>query len=253
MPDSLERTALHKKTYEVAYALFRVAAVAGERGIAETLKEKAVEVLRGILAEDYGRVEKPLVTLDYFVKLGMDLGLIGFANGETLIKEMADMKIMIAEFAQVQGGTVDVSEIFSKNAPEAATGISSRDFFTEEEIAISRAEEYPMEGNFKNNSSFDEIKQDQKTPSAVAKISPIESEELVGNAAGGFLKSGLRQMAILDKIRQSGSCRMRDIQEILPDSSERTIRYDLEGLIERKLIERTGNGGPSVAYRMRQI
>jgi hypothetical protein len=252
MPDSLEKTALHKKTYEVAYALFRVAATTGEHGIAETLKENAGEVLRGILAEDYGCVEKPLAILDYFVKLGMDLGLIGFSNGEVLVKEMADTKIMVAEFAQAQSEVVDVSEIFSKSAPAAAKSISPQDFFAEEEIAVSRAEEYPMGGGFEGNQPF-EARSGQETKPAAAKTSLKNREESINNEAGGFLKSGLRQMAILDKIRQSGSCRMRDIQEILPDSSERTIRYDLEGLIERKLIERTGNGGPSIAYRMRQV
>ena len=66
------------------------------------------------------------------------------------------------------------------------------------------------------------------------------------------LKSGNRQIAILDRIRQSGNCKLRDIQEILPDCSERTIRYDLEELIERNLIERIGAGGPAVSYRIRQ-
>jgi DeoR/GlpR family transcriptional regulator of sugar metabolism len=63
----------------------------------------------------------------------------------------------------------------------------------------------------------------------------------------------MRQIAILDKIRQSGNCKLKEIQEVLPDTSERTIRYDIEELIERNLIERIGSGGPAVSYRIRQI
>ncbi len=65
-------------------------------------------------------------------------------------------------------------------------------------------------------------------------------------------KSGNRQVVILDKIRQSGNCRFREIQDILPDCSERTIRYDLEELLERNLVERVGTGGPAISYRVRQ-
>lgn len=72
-----------------------------------------------------------------------------------------------------------------------------------------------------------------------------------GNPAN-IIKSGNRQIAILDKIRQSGNCKLREIQEVLPDCSERTIRYDLEELIERNLVERIGAGGPAVSYRVRQ-
>jgi hypothetical protein len=82
---------------------------------------------------------------------------------------------------------------------------------------------------------------------------PVPSSNGVpsGNPAN-ILKSGNRQIAILDKIRQSGNCKLREIQEVLPDCSERTIRYDLEELIERNLVERVGAGGPAVSYRVRQ-
>jgi len=42
---------------------------------------------------------------------------------------------------------------------------------------------------------------------------------------------------------------MKDIQEYLPESSERTIRYDLQDLVEQGVIERIGNGGPATFYR----
>ena len=62
-------------------------------------------------------------------------------------------------------------------------------------------------------------------------------------------------------IRQSGKARysrvsgnpaiagLKDIQDMLPDMSERTIRYDLQTLVEQNLIERIGNAGPLVFYR----
>lgn len=78
-----------------------------------------------------------------------------------------------------------------------------------------------------------------------------ESDES-GNGMTGIIKSGMRQSAILERIRQTGNCKLRDIQEILPECSERTIRYDLQSLLSQNLIERIGNGGPAVYYRIRQ-
>jgi len=47
----------------------------------------------------------------------------------------------------------------------------------------------------------------------------------------------MRQSAIVERIRQSGNCRLKDIREILPDTSERTLRYDLQSLLEKNLID----------------
>jgi hypothetical protein len=66
------------------------------------------------------------------------------------------------------------------------------------------------------------------------------------------ISSGMRQSAILQRIRQSGNCRLKEIQELFPEISERTLRYDLQSLAEQNLIERVGNGGPAVFYRVRQ-
>lgn len=61
-----------------------------------------------------------------------------------------------------------------------------------------------------------------------------------------------RQEEILQIIKQKGTCRFRDIQENLPDVSERTIRYDLGKMTEDGVIERVGAGGPDTFYRVRE-
>jgi predicted MarR family transcription regulator len=73
-----------------------------------------------------------------------------------------------------------------------------------------------------------------------------ESEPAIRQSAND---SAIRQKTILERIRQSGNCRLKDIQEVLPDTSERTIRYDIQALLEQGVVERIGNAGPSVFYR----
>lgn len=54
----------------------------------------------------------------------------------------------------------------------------------------------------------------------------------------------IRQSAIADKIRQftEENCQFKDIEEALPGISERTIRYDIQKLINKGVIERVGIG-----------
>ena len=74
-----------------------------------------------------------------------------------------------------------------------------------------------------------------------------------GNAAKiSSLPSDERHSIILNKVKESGYCRLRDLQNIFPDVSERTIRYDLEKLVNSGSIERFGNGGPSTYYRVKR-
>lgn len=55
----------------------------------------------------------------------------------------------------------------------------------------------------------------------------------------------VRQTAIMRHVREIDHCRLRNILELMPNVSERTIRNDLQGLIERGLIRRVGGGGPN--------
>jgi hypothetical protein len=273
MLEASQKAAAGKKAYEVAYAVFRITASMNEQSISEALKNAAAEILEQAVAGDCEGSDRPLAVLDYFIKLAMDLGAMGFANGEILSRELGNLKSMVAECVREQSEAVDIRDFFagilpkkesapspsgtifeigSQVADRAPKDISSHDFFREEGIAVSRAEEYQVGVGLKNGDFFG-TESERNERANTAEANRTRNDGSRNNGMGGFLKSGMRQIAILDKIRQSGNCRMRDIQEILPDSSERTIRYDLESLMERRLIERMGNGGPSVSYRMRQI
>lgn len=81
-----------------------------------------------------------------------------------------------------------------------------------------------------------------------SKPSPVKSKARPEIALGPAQKE--RQAMILDKIRQSGNCRTSELQAVLPDLSERTLRYDLQRLVEQGKIER-GGAGPASWYRLR--
>ncbi len=210
------------KAYEVAYALFRLAAQMPEKDFAEPLRASGTAMLSASAAEDYAATEHSLRVAECLVKFGGDVGLIGTQNVGVMTREIFALDAAIAERkTAAKTDEVNLAEIFSK--PEIAARLEEAKRIEEpaREPAPIRIEEFR----------------------AQTESQPRQSSN----------DSAIRQNAILARIRQFGNCRMKDIQEMLPDTSERTIRYDLQTLVEQNLIERIGNAGPLVFYRASQV
>ena len=86
----------------------------------------------------------------------------------------------------------------------------------------------------------------------------LEEIESLNNSEIGLtsefpnLNLEVRQSAILDKVKQSSmenGCGLKDLVDSFPDVSDRTLRYDLEKLVNRKLIVKMGNRGPNTTYK----
>lgn len=198
------------KSYEIAYALFRLAATIKEADFAEKLRTAAGDLLQAVAAEDYGVAGKAAQVVECLVKFGGDVNVIGTANADITLREIYALDAAIAERKNAaKTEEVNVAEIFSK----------------------------PQSG--KNNNSGNEHSGNNPAMDSPATIHSNEPA----------IEPTIRQSAILEHIRQSGNCRIKEIQEFLPDTSERTIRYDLQALVERNLVERVGSGGPAVFYR----
>jgi hypothetical protein len=220
MSESGKERFILTKSYEIAYALFRIAAtMLQEKDFSERLRAAGAGFLEAAAVEDYAAVRKSLQAAECLVKFAGDLNLMGSANADTLLREVYVLDAAVIErMRAAKVHEIDLAEIFSK--PEWAPSVTA----TNEAVA--------PEGN-------------------AAKEEPVAEQQVAVNSIG-FIKAEIRQSAIMDKIRQSGNCRMKDLQDVLHGCSERTIRYDLQSLLEQSMIERIGNGGPSVFYRMRQ-
>jgi hypothetical protein len=201
-----------KKSFEVAYAIFRISGNLKDTGFAGTLRQEATHLMGCAANGDYIEAIRSTVAIEYFVRLAVEVNFISFLNTELLLRETGNLKEVfnsaIAGSDNPAMEETDLSDIFSSPFPAGEQNLF---------------QEHP--GDSSNH-----------------------KEEKENNPA----KSGIRQTAILEKIRQSGNCRLKDIQEVFPDISERTLRYDLQFLAEHDLIERVGVGGPAVFYRLRQ-
>jgi predicted MarR family transcription regulator len=217
------------KAYEVTYALFRLAAQMQEKDFAESLRASGTALLTGAAAEDYAAASRSLRVMECLVKFGGDVGMIGTQNVDVMVREIYALDVAIAERkTAVKTDEVNVAEIFSKS-----------------EIA-AHSEEPKVGEPFRATELENEPTIMQNEAMVAEPYQPRSNNPAIRQSAND---SAIRQVAILERIRQFGSCRLKDIQDILPNTSERTIRYDLQTLLEKNLIERIGNAGPSVFYR----
>jgi hypothetical protein len=223
-----------KGAYTLAYAAFRLAANLDNLAFRQSFEKRGLELLSAALEGDAARQEKLVQDMEYLVGFGRDVGSIHPQTAELMLSEI------------------------SKYNPAIIAGA--------EKPAMRTADPIPAKDLFPN------ISAQSQQPSPVApKMQPAPAEmAFERTAAAPFHFSArlpdtpsqsfnARKERIVERIRQSGNlnssaigCRLRDIQEVLPDLSERTLRYDLQRLVAEGIIERIGNGGPATFYRIRQ-
>lgn len=64
------------------------------------------------------------------------------------------------------------------------------------------------------------------------------------------IKLNKRQEKILDLLKKRENLQVKDIQEVVPSTTKRTLRRDLSAMVEKKLLKRTGAGN-TISYSMR--
>jgi hypothetical protein len=232
MLETGKNSIIMRKSYEISYALWRIAANSSEKVFAGKLSDKAIELVSAAADGDRKALTSVLNSLEMIVKFAIDVNILTVSNGVILSREIGNLQAAILPetgFAGIEGlsivGDVDISDIFSgkdeENIKSEEDDEDDIDFGSESKVDLGEI------GNF-------------------AKMIHVEES---GSETDSGNKAEIRQATILERIRQFGNCRVGDIQEILPGTSERTIRYDLETLIQKHLIERMGTGGRGVYYR----
>ena len=230
-----------KKAYEICYAIMRIASSVKREGFARRLEENGLLLLEAAASGEFGKISRVSTVVEYLLRLGSDVGFVHPANAETISRELQHLNSAIAESAS--GGLVE-----SGNA--------------------AKTEEISLEGIFSDQSiipnpsvipSVAKESRDCHASLAMTSGDAINSLEN-GNGQRSVAKAAIRQSAILERIRQNVNppdgntgCRLKDIQEVLPSVSERTLRYDLQRLLEQGLVERLGNGGPATSYRIKEV
>lgn len=238
-----DNKAIRTRAFHISYALIRLSkGVVG--GFSVYFENYALELMDAVVSGDFRGARLVLDSADYALRLASEVGVVGQKNFDIVQREMGFLE---AEFADLDNSAImpdlDLSGIFVSDTP----GDLPADNFnntSEDDSAIDYQDAFVPEATEISNPTIEIAGKGYEVDSA---ISTNSSNQTTNKA-----NPEIRQAAILDRIRQKGYCRLKDIQESFPDSSERTLRYDLQNLIGQGLVERIGSGGPASFYRVQR-
>src|SRR5271157_5667424 len=88
---------LSKKAYEISYALFRIAEPMKHRGFAGYLEDVGITLLKSAASDDAALVRQSASVIEYLVRFGADVNVIGQKNSQLIIREVRNIGSAIAE------------------------------------------------------------------------------------------------------------------------------------------------------------
>ncbi|MBI2604026.1 MAG: DeoR family transcriptional regulator [Candidatus Harrisonbacteria bacterium] len=224
---------LSDKAQEIGYALIRVAAYMRRKEFRARAEGLALSLVEGVSATEPDGALAAIAATQNIVKLAASVYEIETVNARVLLEELAGLESAIRKSFGIDA-LPDMRNLFAA-LPN-----------TQVNTATQNAEHVELPEGIKETR--------------------VELESVVSDAEkqhSGMVSVGsaIRQSAILEKIKIScrdkaigspfNGCRMKDLVAEFPDVSERTIRYDLQRLLQQGAVDRVGNGGPASYYVMK--
>jgi hypothetical protein len=219
MIEEFDQSPYTKKAFELAYVMIRVARTVKSKNASDRLDSFAHQILETFTKGEYEKAPQLMEEAGWFIRLWLDLQVIHKTLGELLLTELSKLKNHSSEALKEQ------------SLPSS------------------------LLGSFTLSESYSAEKEPEKKKNAAINLPPARTESKNSESTTVHYDSSNRQSAIvifLKEKSQSGNpfaiCRMKEIQDKFPFVSERTLRYDLQKLVEQGMIERVG-AGPMSAYR----
>lgn len=208
------------------------------------LEDKALDYL---LAKDM----KSLDGLEEIVRFGAQIRDIGQVNANVLLREIGILRAAILELADTQR-----KQLAPAKTPESAPLIE--EIFAKPPMRVSDLLEAIKKGI--NKEISEEVNEnkvkivDDKSLAREIKSPARDTQSLASDksrfeAAIGFKE---RNDIIMQILTKRSLCHMKDLVGALPNISERTVRYDVQRLVDKGVIERVGTGGPNSFFRMKK-
>lgn len=268
---------------QITYTVLRLAPYIRRPELRSRLEEVALNCFVAAGLGNATEVERHAEALLGLVQLGKSLYEVELINGDMLIGALKDLAA-IARMPEVKKAAEDKPDV-AELLNEGARLFSIKKPVIEDAPSVSFAERSATFGNldrqlpnvrqFGNEVVAERSATINPNPPQIEALPndrqlsgqdelPIEpddaDQEIIEEESGSMsgmvsIGSAIRQSAIIDKIRSMtirGSdgelvgCRMKDLTAIFPEVSERTLRNDIQRLVNQGKIERHGAGGFSV-------
>lgn len=242
MAKTIQDEFLYKKVYEFSYATSRIASASKNKDIVELLESKAVHLLDSVLVADYEKTRDLVNSIISLASLMVDSGLLNSVNREVLIREAESISLAIQALPKEKEvkevlPDLNLGKVFSKSPMPIKRQVADKQAkpAVQSEMVRNQSATRLAEGQIAGNGSTSFTAgnvADEIADKTTEEVSPFKSE--------------VRQSAIIAKLQQKENCRLNELQELFPNISERTLRYDLESLISDGFIQRIGSRRNSV-------
>lgn len=202
---------------------------------ADYLKKHSIIYLEALASREQARASSQLVFIGYLIELAKDATVIHPENAQSLLVECDKLQKDLHEITHAHEGVRQ-----TKEPVHISFGIASPvSLFEEQKQQVHKQEASVV--------THEVVSVIEKKEEVISQQQESQEEQIQTPEADK------RQTAIIEKIAELGNCRLKDLMEHLPDVSERTIRYDLQKLIDQEVVERVGGGGPFSFYRMKPL
>ena len=219
-------TPISQKAHDISFAVFRVATLVKNTKLRGELEDAAVNLVSKY-EEVFDResqfyIPNVVDRLERLVMLAESVGEMKPINAGVLKRELTNLQ------SAITAHTTD-----AQNSVTGKTDVDISSMFLPSEILTKEA--------------FSNGKAKTKLPNEVSK------EEEASDNFTASSELTVRQMAIMRCVREIQFCRLRNIMEAMPNVSERTIRNDIQNLIEKEVVRRIGGGGPSSYFESMEM
>lgn len=239
------------KAQEIAYALIRLAAYVRRKDFRSRLENLALMLVESASVTEPDAALATSASIQNIVKLLASVYEIETVNARILLGELVKFDSAMRQSFGIDV-LPDISSLFSSgNAANSSASLPTGQAGSLQDGVA----ELPYSSDSAMDIS-DEMKETRVDVDEGISAESVQHEKPQSNIVS--VGSAIRQSAILDKIKvacsdvgvgvMSKGCRMKDLIAEFPDVSERTLRYDLQRLLQHGSVQRVGNGGPASYY-----
>ncbi len=272
--------AIRKKAQEVSFVLLRVAGYIKHKELAGRIESISYQLIESLYSHDFHTAITKTDAAIGLISLANNVGDINSGNANIILRELENLKNGIQQLKQAAEvrETPNVEGLFTKLVLPAAkpqtravqSGVilsKAKDLDSSDYLRMTKAshaeptsrhpEPLPRHSerseesrSFRDQpvilSASEESKKDRSFSGP--QDDKAQPERLV-KEGDDPRNAAIRQEAILAKIRQmNGQMKLKEIIAAFPNTSERTLRYDLVKLCQINKLTREGSGGPSNYY-----
>lgn len=243
-----------KDLFELVYVVFRIGDHISGNKFGSIIKDLSLDLFASSARDDKDDRLIYSDSLRQLFSLGLSFGLVKKEEGEYVLEKLDQLASTWKEiFSENQRNKVS-EDLEPSSEVLRLAGIESRQDDASPRVTVAA-----------DNSSVRSQIIASKLPADDSSVGVAADEKILSGDTSGysypdnkslpeeqFISGEARQLAIFNYIRKSGNCRIREIQTLFPDINERTIRYHLQRLSEKGLVEQVG-AASATYYKLKDL